>query len=154
MAADILRVLFYMIRYHGAGLHIPKGVEGHPELLRLLRAGLVQLHSTHHELAQSEREFLMLWLIQLAGYCSGSMDRSEHPDLVDALAQVPWMPEISPRVREFVLTRLAECTPAGSAALAQSATVDEHASAIGPPTALQATFHETARAREETGCVR
>ena len=38
MAADILRVLFHMIRYHGAALHIPKGTEGHPELLRLLPA--------------------------------------------------------------------------------------------------------------------
>lgn len=35
MAADILRVLFHMIRYHGSALHLPRGAEGHPELLRL-----------------------------------------------------------------------------------------------------------------------
>jgi len=38
MAADILRVLFYMIRHHGSSMHLPRGTTGHPELLRLLPA--------------------------------------------------------------------------------------------------------------------
>lgn len=38
MAADILRVLFYMIRRHGSSMHLPRGAVGQPELLRLLPA--------------------------------------------------------------------------------------------------------------------
>jgi AraC-like DNA-binding protein len=36
MVADILRVLFYMIRHHGSSMRLPQGTTGHPELLRLL----------------------------------------------------------------------------------------------------------------------
>lgn len=38
MSGDIMRVLLYIIRFHGADLHIPGGSEGHPELIRLLPA--------------------------------------------------------------------------------------------------------------------
>lgn len=38
MTADILRVLFHMIRYHGSSLSIPHGTVGNPDLLRLLPA--------------------------------------------------------------------------------------------------------------------
>jgi AraC-like DNA-binding protein len=38
MTADILLVLFYMIRHYGSSMHLPQGTTGRPDLLRLLPA--------------------------------------------------------------------------------------------------------------------
>jgi AraC-like DNA-binding protein len=55
MAADVLRVLFHMIRYHGSALHIPIGTEGNAELLRLLPAlELIEQNVGDPELAVGE----------------------------------------------------------------------------------------------------
>ncbi len=100
------------------------GLRGVPELLRVLQAGLAENGSSGHMLSEEERQFFSLWLIQLAAHCAGALAPEERPVLVDSLAQVPWVPQIAPRMRDFILLRLAECAMASPAVETTDATLE------------------------------
>lgn len=124
------------------------GLRGVPELLRLLQTGLAQLHSTHTALSDAEREVLPLWLVQVAGYCAGSLEADEYPSLLDTLAAMPWIPEVAPRMREFILGRLLESAPRGGGARVEPPLMIGEFD-VEPPSELEPVGFESASAMAE-----
>jgi len=115
----------------GNGAH-EAGLRGVPELLRLVRSGLEQAQISHDALSENELQFLLLWLIQLAAYCSGFLDRAQHAQMIDGLSHVPWIPELTHRMRDFILLRLAESAPGQPDALEPTSASETDAASIEP----------------------
>jgi chemosensory pili system protein ChpA (sensor histidine kinase/response regulator) len=80
-----------------------EGLRGVPEVLRLVTAGL---SVGAYRAGDAELIDVGLWLGDLFGYVCGDMPPARHNELLDRLAAMPWMPQVAPRMRAFLLDRL------------------------------------------------